>query len=559
MTTRADTSTMTLAPGTIRSQLQGSRTEFPCAVGRHLHTKTNWSKERFEQWRIDTFKGSCANSPFYRHDDGHQYCILHLPNAAKEIVAYGAFTEAIKARLENQARADKYNFRGVWFPSFWHHFEDFEFDSMADFQHATFNGSVSFRGATFADTTSFRAAIFNGDADFTNAHFKGFANFFRTVFPKPTIFHEVTFEKRAVFNFAQFSAGAVFYDTTFCGEAAFNNATFREYALFVWSTFMARVEFFADKAFNNDAGPHTARPYVCFHLTKVNDPASFSVRNGTLHPSWFINVDGVRTLNFSEVKWCGVSREPGGGLDRDIEILTSALDKVKALGKEHKDAQKILEHISFGGAPPNLESNQRSNSIAEQRERRREQRREHKLGSLRAQRALASTYRELAINAEENSRFEQAADFRRLAAEAQRKQNIRLPWKARGFAPWRISWWHWALSGHSENPLRAFIWLLVIWIGFAALYTQGSLLPVSPDSPLYVQMGFGQEDKSISPLSVPHAAVWSLGTMSRLVEGPSFPLTPAAEMTQAFVFLEGILGPLQFALLALAIRRRVMR
>ena len=123
MTTGTDTSTITLPSGPTRSQLQGSRTEFPCAVGRHLHAKTNWSKERFEQWRMDTFKGSCANSPFY---------------------------------------------------------------------------------------------------------------------------------------------------------------------------------------------------------------------NGTLHPSWFINVDGVRTLNFSDVKWCGVSREPGDRLDRDIEILTSALNKVKALGKNTK-------------------------------------------------------------------------------------------------------------------------------------------------------------------------------------------------------------------------------
>jgi hypothetical protein len=81
--------------------------------------------------------------------------------------------------------------------------------------------------------------------------------------------------------------------------------------------------------------------------------------------------------------------------------------------------------------------------------------------------------------------------------------------------------------------------LLGIWAAFALLYL---LVPSSPFS------GF----------SVPNfeeAIFYSLGAMARLNPEPK----PDPGWFQFLVTVEGLLGPLQIALLLLAIRRKVMR
>jgi len=112
--------------------------------------------------------------------------------------------------------------------------------------------------------------------------------------------------------------------------------------------------------------------------------------------------------------------------------------------------------------------------------------------------------------------------------DAQRKEN----W-ASAFALWRLIWWYWALSGYGERTWRSAIWLVGFLVGFALLY---------------LLVGHMQ--------SFPEAVVYSLGVMSRQAE--KLP-AEASTLLRSLVFIEGILGPLQVALFALALRRRFMR
>jgi hypothetical protein len=124
-------------------------------------------------------------------------------------------------------------------------------------------------------------------------------------------------------------------------------------------------------------------------------------------------------------------------------------------------------------------------------------------------------------------RYEQASRFRYWAFDLRRRSRLA------GWRFWGLDWWYWAVSGYGERAGRAAVVLLLIWIGFAAIYAQ--LGPVRS--------------------SFPQAAAYSLQVM--LLEAPEpLPVTVGQRM---LVSLEKISGPLQAALLALAVRRRFMR
>jgi hypothetical protein len=100
-----------------------------------------------------------------------------------------------------------------------------------------------------------------------------------------------------------------------------------------------------------------------------------------------------------------------------------------------------------------------------------------------------------------------------------------------------------ALSGYGERPRRAFL----------VLVGMGTLFAI-----LYVMVAGSMEH-------VGQAFLYSLAAMVRLTGVPAMaPLTKLLQpsepgLFQLLVTAEGILGPLQIALLALAVRRKVMR
>jgi hypothetical protein len=125
----------------------------------------------------------------------------------------------------------------------------------------------------------------------------------------------------------------------------------------------------------------------------------------------------------------------------------------------------------------------------------------------------------------------------------------------RGFAFWRLDWWYWAVSGYGERILRAFAMLTAIWIIFAVLYTQVGFSPQEGGYPPERPVAAAIHSSKGQPLDFKRAATYSLEVMALQKPDPR-PLTATAH---ALVTIETVLGPLQAALLALAIRRKFMR
>jgi hypothetical protein len=234
-----------------------------------------------------------------------------------------------------------------------------------------------------------------------------------------------------------------------------------------------------------------------------------------------------------------------------------------------------------------------------------------KVGIEAPYRLLETTYGVLYKNYEEKRDYPLANDFHYLAMEAKRRES----WESKkdtwrklrsrlspirrqlGLAAtlcwtWRvlrtgkrfglIPTLYWALSGYGERPRRAFWALAGIWAIFAILYMVwgGPQLRAFSATTLWqfgdyvIQLSqptfmifymledpkqwqvFSGADIRQSTEHVWQALVYSLAALARLNPEPK-PSAPG--LFQFLVTIEGILGPLQIALLALAIRRKVMR
>jgi len=150
---------------------------------------------------------------------------------------------------------------------------------------------------------------------------------------------------------------------------------------------------------------------------------------------------------------------------------------------------------------------------------------------------LAQACRDLSTNAEDHRQYPLANEFHYWFMDTLRKES----WRSVGLMG--TLWW--ASSGYGVRPFRAF-WVLVgICIAFAVLY-----VPFGPDA-LRVSSAsnFGQ--------ALEHAGqsvAYSLSTIARLNPEPK----PNPGFFQFLVTIEGILGPLQIALLTLSVRRMFM-
>ncbi len=105
-----------------------------------------------------------------------------------------------------------------------------------------------------------------------------------------------------------------------------------------------------------------------------------------------------------------------------------------------------------------------------------------------------------------------------------------------------------------ERMLRALVVLLGILFLFALLYHQVGFVRWEPRLASEPDAVAAKRDKVGAPLECGRALAYSAGVMMLQKPEPR-PATPAA---QFFVILETILGPVQAALLALAIRRKFM-
>lgn len=536
---------------------------------------------------------ACPSEPFYKEFEGKSYCVLHYPDKEKS----ADFKEALQRKLDNK----DFNFRGVWFPDQLS-FIRFEFNQEADFSsaifnedanfnsavfstrayfnNATFSTLVSFNSAAFSRVAYFSGATFYANVDFNFAVFTKGADFISTVFSKDAYFSGVsfsgeadfrakaddagfsvsanfrsaTFGAKADFIYAKFegadfgsatftaeahfsgavfaavadvSAVAYFTSVTFGARAEFNDVSFSAEAYFVSATFSKGVDFistgfrggayFIETIFGAKANFSSAtfyektvftsatfKDYVTFagnenrlifgdrssldlQFARTENPDLISFHTLTLCPHWFVNID-PRKFDFTNVDWHWPY------VDEEVKRLRT----------------KGISH-------PN--------------------------------RLLAIVCRNLAINAEENHRYEEASKFRYMAMDSRRQE------KWHGLAFWRLSWWYWLASGYGERAFRAAVVLIGVWLLFALLYTQIGFARWEPKRSNEKEAMTESRDEVGEPLELPRAFTYSLGVLTLQKPEPR-PTTIAA---QSLVILETILGPLQVALLALAIRRKFMR
>ncbi len=477
----------------------------------------------------DWVRSACTGAPFYKEHDGKRYCIFHFPGEEKR----AAFNEAFRRKLE----AEDFDFKGIWFPEELQ-FSDCTFNVATDFSYATFNAaayfyavfnagayfikatfnaqadftSATFKAGAFFNTATFNAvagfssttfgaqadfntATFNATADFSSATFDVTADFSFATFNAVAYFNNVKFNEAAYFNTAIFNAVAHFRAAAFCAIAEFTHSTFNA-AVYFYATFDAAAVF--RNAIFKDYVRFAAKEgmegladlsLLDFQYSKIEKPDQISFHTLTLSPHSFVNLD-ARQFSFTNVEWRGQLKH-------------------RCIKQEIKDLEK------------------------------------KKVSS--PHRLLSVACRQLAVNAEENHRYEEASQFRYWSMDARRRET----WH--GFALWRLSWWYWVASGYGERVLRAFLVLLGVCLLFAWLYMQTGA--AFPQQTRLSATPTATSDEVVGPSRFLDALTYSAGVMT--LQKPE--LRQTTRMVRNLVLLETILGPLQIALLALAIRRKFMR
>lgn len=470
----------------------------------------------------------CSELAHYKNYQAYRLCILHYPGKKN----LKAFEEAAQNKFD---RGD-FNFDGVWFPEELHlDFEKQEFANDVILSNCTFNGDVSFRRCIFQMEANFSKSVFESAGDFEGSSFVGTANFSEANFEDHVEFSAVEFLSSANFGdctfegYVNFSAGfsnsARFPGATFRGDVDFQDSEFHGDAIFFGSTFEMNADFTETKfsrELNFDFA--TFRDSVRFGTpawggyclggeaslslehARVEHPHRFSFHTLTLKPAWFINVD-PKNFVFTNVQWDPI-----------------------AIGKN------ILDIDSH-------------------------------------HRVLAITFRQLALNAEENHRYSEASGFRYLSMDMKRvERRIRRGWEikrlhqlitkgywwrdvSRDLAIGDPTWWYWLASGYGERIGRAALGLFCIWLIFASVFTFVGFVRWEPRSASEAEAKSAVYDNHGEPLSFRKAVTYSAAVITLQRPEPK----PATTIAKSAVLFQTILGPIQAALLALAIRRRFMR
>ncbi len=417
----------------------------------------------------------------------------------------------------------------------------------AEFNYCEFHKEVNFGGAVFEGQALFTDAVFYENVNFQNAKFRGYSSFSRIHKLAPIPHSETKLMIPIVkidFSYAEFDEitfdfaklqNIFFFRTKFNEEASFWVTTFTKFADFRGSVFNSKANFTriilengADVRFREA----TFKDYLIFDNShdslaydfskaslnlrdaKMEKPENCRFHSISLHPNWFINTD-TRKFEFSNIDWINVDGNQGN-VKKELECFQE-------------------EYVN-------------SNSY----------------------RLLTVTCRQLAHNAEENNRYEEASSFRRMALETERlerkeKRKIWLTdfgnifrkeikpsnlfaysgtaiknfWSLiKTFPSDVLHFLYRVFSGYGERWFRAFCWLMIIWLFWAFLYAT----PICD---------FIEKEK----YSCSYWIAYSLNVITLQRPEPK----PANIFTMIVLGLEVLLAPLQTALLILAVRRKFMR
>ncbi|HKX32346.1 MAG TPA: pentapeptide repeat-containing protein [Blastocatellia bacterium] len=380
------------------------------------------------------------------------------------------------------------------------------FDKAGYFSKAVFKARTIFFTVNFEKDGAFSLTHFREDVDFRKASFKGNALFTQAYFHGDAIFRESSFSGKADFGESNFSKNVDFHKVRFDGDTDFINAKFPLIVDFSFATFASYLRFAGTK----DKGTFEKQSYLNLQHARMEKPDRVSFHTLKLKAHWFVNIDS-RRFELVNVEWPKIT---------DLHV------------------RKQLEDLS-----------QRVDSSPYE--------------------LLSIAYRQLAVNAEENHRYREASWFRcasmslglsELSNNYVGKIFQPLFWLYWVFTPKRkhiqpLLWVYWILSGYGERVSKALLVLVLSALIFAGFYRRVGFQ--SPPQIIGVQSGGSAQVDNIGlPItSFRKAIIYSFEVMALQKPEPK-PLTNAA---RSLVLVETIFGPIQAALLALAIRRRFMR
>lgn len=459
-----------------------------------------------EEW----MRPACAGNPVYRQHNGKDYCVLHLPRKKNEV-------EFEKA-LNNKLASKDYNFSGVLFPSE-AHFTGYHFEKDATFDGCTFEGNASFYKSIFEGAVSFSDVHFKSKLIFSGVTVKSLAKFSVSKFEEFADFSANEFVLGVNFSDCIFNGPAEFASNEFGQETDFSGIVFSEWAEFSYSEFKEGANFigtvFSKQADFTDA---TFDGHVAFNLAVFNESAKFGKPDGgrdVFGDKATLSFEYARIENPHRFSFHSMRLKPNWFFNVDCRKMEFTNVSWFRTGINEN-------YIPFGQA--------------------------HKL--------MRITYRQLAVNAEENHRYREASDFRYLAMDVHRFERTKpgqFQWHKAAF--WELTWWYWLASGYGERVLRAFLGLLSIWLLFAVVFTQVGFVASEKNASHNSERTQSSFETLGQPLAFRRALTYAAAVITLQKPEPK----PQTNTAQATVLLATILGPLQAALLALAIRRKFIR
>lgn len=362
---------------------------------------------------------------------------------------------------------------------------------------------ANFNGAKFVKDVHFRKTHFYG-ANFDSATFERLANFDESIFWEESV-EKVSFER-----------------VMFLGVASFKNATFLIHAHFKGGTF-SQVHFFAT-AFEQGAN---------FSEAEFKDRALFvpmSAKRVILKPNtYFLYTNFLGEVKFDYVDLSGCSFLYSNICKVDLRYCKFENNYVP-LGCLHY-LEKILKHIRSNNIKrllcwPFLRKNVLWDEIDTDKEITKPYRMLTREASYEPVRCL---YLELKRNFEERKDWDTAGDFHYGEMECRRKKINR--WCIRNIFSWEAPY-YW-LSGYGERPLWSLgVLLSLVLLIFPLLYY------ISGDGCFFQSMWNSLMVTTFGKIAKPDIAGY---------------------LGQIFWLLEIIVVPTQFALLALAVRRKTKR
>ena len=377
-----------------------------------------------------------------------------------------------------------------------------------NFNYVWFPGEISLWDFEFEGALSFQEAVFNKSLNFNNgkmmnAFFNG-AKFLKAVnFGNVEIFGAVNFSGSTIMELFHFS------NVTFHGNAKFWMIDLKSRLLFRNVRFykrvsLERIDFPGIVNFegNNNNEVFLGDDVILdFQLAKPENPDKFLFYKTRLNPSWFINVD-CREFVLTDVDWKNVD-------NNFTKINVEA--ELKSLEKRGVENSKQLFKIAC---------------------------------------------RQLAENSENNSRFEEASNFRRMAMETEWRekkekliQSKNLFDILRKFGEFCVHGLYRITSFYGESSSWAALILIIISITFTFYYHFAYFQICPKGSEVNTECVVRKMDwiEAIHQSSMT-AALQNVEYRKALI--------PEQDL---LILLQKILSPIQAALLLLAIRRKFMR